>query len=80
MAKKDGRPFPLFSYVQRDAISSDVVFLERGADASKPFRFSHLTQQQACTNGSPARKESAAINSWHRLTFFSLAAAIDMGI
>jgi len=67
MAEKNGWPFPLLSYVQGDAISSDVVLLEKGAvDASKTFRSSHSTQQQAGTNGSPTREESAARNGWHR--------------
>jgi hypothetical protein len=64
VAEKNGWPFPLLSYMQGDAISSDVVLLEKGAvDASKPFRSSHSTQQQAGTNGSPTREESAARNS-----------------
>ena len=63
MAEKNGWPFPLLSYVQGDAISSDVVLLEKGAvDASKTFRSSHSTQQQAGTNGSSAGEESAARN------------------
>ncbi len=61
MAEKNGWPFPLLSYVQGDAISSDVVLLEQGAvDACKTLRSSHSTQQQAGSNDSPAREESAA--------------------
>jgi hypothetical protein len=63
VAEKNGWPFPLLSYVQGDAISSEVVLLEKWAVASKPFRSSHSTQQQAGTNGSPTREESAAGNS-----------------
>jgi len=67
VAEKNSWPFPLLSYVQGDAISTDVVFLEQGAvGASTTARFSHLTQQQASTNGSPSREESAARNSWPR--------------
>ena len=61
MAKKNGRPFPLLRYVQRDAISSDVVILQRGSvDSPSTFSFGRLTQQQACANGSPASEESSA--------------------
>jgi hypothetical protein len=50
--------------VQGDAISSDVVLPEKGAvDASKTCRSSHSTQQQAGTNGSASREESAASGS-----------------
>jgi hypothetical protein len=64
VAEKNGRPFTLLSYVQGDAIGSDVILLEQGAvDACKIFRSSHSTQQQAGTNGNPAREESAAGNS-----------------
>jgi hypothetical protein len=64
MAEKNGWPFPLFSYMQGDAIGGDIVLLERRTvDASKPFRFNRFVQQQARTNGDPAGKESATINS-----------------
>ena len=63
MAEKNGWPFPLLSYVQGDAISSDVVLLEKGAvDAANTSRSRHSTQQQTGTNGSPTREESAARN------------------
>ena len=42
MAEKNGRPFPLLSYVQGDAIGGDVVLLE-ALGAPRIFRFSHLT-------------------------------------
>jgi hypothetical protein len=38
------------------------------AGASSTGRFSHLTQHQASTNGSPSREDSAASNSCHRLS------------
>ena len=64
MAEKNGWPFTLLSDVQGDAISSDVVLPEKGAvDASKTCRSSHSTQQQAGTNGSASREESAASGS-----------------
>ena len=67
MAEKNCWPFPLLGNVQGDAISIDVGLLEQGAvGASTTGRFSHLTQQQASTNGSPRREESAARNSWLR--------------
>jgi hypothetical protein len=67
VAEKNSWPFPLLSYVQGDAISIDVVFLEQGAvGASTTARFSHWTQQQASTNGSPSREDSTARNSWPR--------------
>jgi hypothetical protein len=64
MAEKNGRPFALLSYVQGDAIGSDVVLLET-LGASRTFRFSHLPQQQACTNSGPTCQESAARDSRH---------------
>src|SRR5579864_8220350 len=67
MAEKNGSPLPLLSYVQGDAISGDVVLLEkRAVDPFKTLRSSHSTQQQAGTNSSPTREESAARNSRHR--------------
>ncbi len=67
MAEKNGWPVPLLSYVQRDAIRSDVVLLEKGAvEDCRTFRLRSLPQRQACTNGSPASEESAATSSWHR--------------
>src|SRR5476649_2856188 len=62
VAEKNGRPVPLFSYVQGDAIGSNVVLLE-GLVAARVLCFSLLTQQQGCSNGSPTREERAARNN-----------------
>lgn len=63
MAKKNGSPAALLGYMQRDAIGSYVVLLERKAvGAAGPLRSSSSTQQQAC---GPARQENTARNGWH---------------